>query len=98
MDCDEETGQQLGVNKEITEEPALVYGGDRNHHLSQVICIALCAPDGPKHSTEIPGKRVVLLTNNILIFFLKCCRKYIFTKIENLALYFPRDNTADSWD
>ena len=62
MDGDEETAQQLGVNKEIAEEPALVYGGDRNHHLSQVICIAITAPDGPKHSTEIPGKRVVLLT------------------------------------
>ena len=65
MDGDKETGQQLRIDKEITEEPALVYGGDGDHHLSQVICIAVGAPEGPKHSTVIPGNRGILLADKI---------------------------------
>ena len=67
MDGDKEAGQQLGVNKEITEEPALVYGGDGDHHLSQVICIAVGATEGPKHAAVIPGNRVIPLTKKILL-------------------------------
>ena len=63
MDGDKEAGQQLGVKEEITEEPALVDGRHRQHHPSQVISIAVSAPDWPKHSTEIPGNRFILLTN-----------------------------------
>ena len=74
MDGDKETGQQLGVNKEITEEPALVYGGDGDHHLSQVICIAVGATEGPKHAAVIPGNRVIPLADKIF-YNRKCSNK-----------------------
>ena len=67
VDGDKETGQQLRIDKEITEEPALVYGGYRHHHRLQVVSIALVAPEGPKHSTEIPGNRIILLANKTFL-------------------------------
>ena len=68
MDGDKETGQQLRKDKEITEKPALVDGGYRDHHLPQVFSIAIAAPEGPEHPTVIPGNRVILLANKILYF------------------------------
>ena len=66
VDVDKETDQQLRKDKEIAEKPALVDGGYREHHLPQVISIADAAPEGPKHSTVIPGNRVILLANKTL--------------------------------
>ena len=70
MDGDKETGQQLRINKEIAKEPPLVDGGYPRvywgHHLLQVVCIALVAPEGPSHSTVIPGNRIIFLAKKII--------------------------------